>query len=96
MLGLQDLTSGLRAYNRTAIKALVSERTSLLDYQDIGVLLHLRKKGCRILEVPVVMNLRQAGRSRVFASWWNVWRYLLNTMVLSLSKSPRVPRHNGD
>ncbi len=85
-LGVEDLTSGLRAYNWRAMQALMSRKTSLLEYQDIGVLLHLRKAGCRITEVPVIMNLRSSGHSRVFSSWWRVWCYLLHTMVLSFCK----------
>jgi glycosyltransferase involved in cell wall biosynthesis len=90
MLNLQDLTSGLRAYNRSAISVLACDETSLLDYQDIGVLLHLKKQGIRITEAPVTMNPRLSGHSRVFSSWWTVGRYLALTGVLSLSKRKRV------
>ncbi len=91
MLELQDLTSGLRAYNHAAISVLACDETSLLDYQDIGVLLYLKRRGLRIAEAPVIMNPRLAGHSRVFSSWWTVGRYLALTMVLSLSKWKRVP-----
>jgi glycosyltransferase involved in cell wall biosynthesis len=98
MLDLQDLTSGLRAYNHAAISVLACDETSLLDYQDIGVLLHLKRQGIRISEAPVIMNPRLAGHSRVFSSWWKVGRYLALTAVLSLSKRKRVPgkRTRGD
>jgi hypothetical protein len=89
MLELQDLTSGLRAYNHAAISVLACDETSLLDYQDIGVLLYLKKQGIRIMEAPVIMNPRLSGHSRVFSSWWTVGRYLALTAVLSLSKRKR-------
>jgi glycosyltransferase involved in cell wall biosynthesis len=95
MLDLQDLTSGLRAYNHSAISVLACDETSLLDYQDIGVLLHLKTQGLRIAEAPVIMNPRLAGHSRVFSSWWTVGRYLALTMVLSLSKRKRVAAKNA-
>jgi len=90
MLDLQDLTSGLRAYNRAAISVLACDETSLLDYQDIGVLLYLKRQGIRITEAPVIMNPRLSGHSRVFSSWWTVGRYLALTAILSLSKRKRM------
>jgi glycosyltransferase involved in cell wall biosynthesis len=85
-LDLEDLTSGFRAYNRTAISALILEDTALLDYQDIGVLLYLQKKGFRISEIQVNMYCRVSGRSKVFSSWCAVLEYLLLTGILCLSK----------
>lgn len=85
-LKIHDLTSGFRAYNRSAIAALVSEDTVLLDYQDIGVLLYLRQRGLRIAEAPVTMCQRVAGHSKVFATWWTVFKYLIHTGVLCLSR----------
>ena len=37
---------------------LASREASLLDYQDVGVLLILRRKGLRIVETPVAMQPR--------------------------------------
>jgi len=88
-LNVQDLTSGFRAYNAAAISALISSDTALLDYQDIGVLLALTKAGLRIVEVPVRMCPRASGHSRVFSSWWDVFRYLMLTGILCLSKVNR-------
>lgn len=86
MLGIDDLTSGFRAYNRKAIYALIREDTSLLDYQDIGVLLLLQKKGLVISEIPISMCPRVSGHSRVFSSWFAVCRYLAHTGIICLSK----------
>ena len=84
-IGLEDLTSGFRAYNRAAIARLVLPDATLLDYQDLGVLLILRRQGLRILEVPVTMRMRSHGRSHVFNSWWTVASYMLRTSLLILA-----------
>ncbi|MBZ4193413.1 MAG: glycosyltransferase family 2 protein [Candidatus Contendobacter sp.] len=83
---LEDITSGFRAYNQAAITVLASREASLLDYQDVGVLLILFRKGLRIAEAPVSMQLRAAGASRVFRSWWIVGKYMLQTSLLCLAR----------
>lgn len=84
--GFEDLTSGFRYYNIDACRILAGEEATLLDYQDIGVLLLLRRAGMRIKEVPVVMNPRHSGASRVFYSWWTVVRYMAETTLLCLAR----------
>jgi len=86
-LRVEDLTSGLRAYNRAAISELTSSDTTLFDYQDIVVLLYLQKGGLKIAEAPVDMGPRISGHSRIFHSWVAVLRYLLVTSVLCLSRA---------
>lgn len=83
---LADLTSGFRAYNQKAIEVLTSSEATLLDYQDVGVLILLRKSGVRIVEVPVQMRPRQSGASRIFSSWWTVGWYLMQTAILCLAR----------
>ena len=85
-LPVQDFTSGLRAYNRRAVRALCSREASLLDYQDMGVLMLLYEKGFRLRESPALMSPRRVGHSRVFASWFVVARYMLHTTVLCFSR----------
>ena len=85
-LSLEDITSGYRVYNYTAIEVLASWRATLLDYQDIGVLLLLQSRGLRIVDVKVVMQERQNGRSRVFHSWMMVGYYMFQTLLLGMSK----------
>ena len=89
-ISLDDLTSGFRAYGRTAIERLIAPDATLLDYQDIGVLLILRRHGLRVREVPVSMQPRASGKSHVFDSWWNVGRYMLLTSLLILARIGRV------
>ena len=89
-LSLEDITSGYRVYNYTAIEVLASWRATLLDYQDIGVLLLLQSQGLRIVDVKVVMQERQNGRSRVFHSWMMVGYYMLQTLLLGMSKRKMV------
>ena len=92
---LRDLTSGFRLYNRHAVKVLADSEATLLDYQDIGVLLLLRKAGMHMVEVPVSMNTRQVGSSRIFYSWFSVARYMVTTTLLCLARwkvPPDAPR----
>jgi glycosyltransferase involved in cell wall biosynthesis len=88
-LRIDDLTSGFRVYGRDAIALLASREATLLDYQDVGVLLLIRKHGLSIREVPVTMFPRRAGRSKVFSSWLLVARYMLQTTVLCLARVGR-------
>lgn len=89
--GIEDLTSGFRYYNATACALLADEEATLLDYQDVGVLLLLRRAGFRIIEVPVEMYPRKNGPSRIFSSWGRVGLYMLETTLLCLAHWH--PRH---
>ena len=91
-LKVEDLTSGLRVYNQRAIEVLASPEATMLDYQDVGVLLLLRRYGLVIHEVPVRMHPRRDGKSRVFSSWLTVARYMAHTTVLSLARGGGKPR----
>lgn len=88
-LGLTDFTSGLRLYDARAIEILAGPAASLLDYQDIGVLMLLAKNGLVIEETPVLMVPRREGHSRVFASWPVVALYMLHTTVLCVAQLGR-------
>ncbi len=85
-LQIEDMTSGFRAYNYKAMQVIASKQATLLDYQDIGVLLMCRRSGLTIEEVQTPMNLRLSGHSRVFYSWWVVLRYMVETTILCLSQ----------
>jgi glycosyltransferase involved in cell wall biosynthesis len=83
---LEDLTSGFRFYNARACRLLAGQEATLLDYQDIGVLLLLSHERMRIVEIPVAMNARRHGASRVFSSWFTVARYMAETTLLCLAR----------
>ncbi|MCS4509742.1 glycosyltransferase [Xylophilus ampelinus] len=83
---LRDLTSGFRFYNHDAMQLLSSGDATLLDYQDLGALLTASRAGMRIAEIPVVMQARATGKSRVFRSWFGVARYMALTTLLCLSR----------
>jgi glycosyltransferase involved in cell wall biosynthesis len=85
-LRIEDITSGFRAYNNRAMEILAGSEATLLDYQDVGVLLMLRRRGMRIVEVPTPMMARSDGHSRVFSSWLQVTRYMLQTTLLCLAR----------
>lgn len=90
-LEVGDLTSGYRAYSQAALECLSRPQASLLNYQDVGVLMLLRAQGFRLSEVPVTMGPRWSGKSRVFSSWLKVLAYLLESSVLGLSKFGAAP-----
>lgn len=92
-LTLEDITSGFRVYNRKSIRELASWRATLLDYQDIGVLLLLQSKGIKIVDVKVPMHKRRNGKSRVFHSWLMVIYYMSQTLLLGLSKRQLARRY---
>ena len=75
-LGLvcNDLTSGFRVLNKEAMDVLCSEGATNLDYQDVGILLMLERAGLKVTEVPVHMEPRKNGKSRIFHSWFTVGR----------------------
>lgn len=87
-LPVHDLTSGFRACNGKTARLLASRKATLLDYQDIGVLLLVRNAGLRILEVPVAMAPRRHGISRIFQNWGAVLWYLVYSGCLGISKRP--------
>lgn len=89
---IEDLTSGFRCYNRVACAVLAEEEATLLDYQDLGVLLLLRSAGLSIVEVPVEMYPRVGGPSRIFSSWGRVFGYMIESSLLCLARWN--PRHH--
>ena len=86
-LKIEDLTSGFRIYDRKAMKILSSSAASLLDYQDVGVLLLLTKSNMKISEIEVPMINRENGKSKIFYSWWMVLKYMVQTTTLCIAKS---------
>jgi glycosyltransferase involved in cell wall biosynthesis len=85
-LNVTDLTSGFRSYSQAAMRVLATGEATLFEYQDVGTLLLLRRAGLRSVEVPVLMNTRLEGKSRIFNSWFSVGRYMAVTTLLCLSR----------
>ncbi|WP_232525248.1 glycosyltransferase family 2 protein [Motilimonas pumila] len=86
-LNIADLTSGLRLYNLSALRVLSANEATMLDYQDLGVLLLLRQAQLSIAEAKVTMRQRGDGISRIFSSWRAVIDYMLYSSFLCLSKT---------
>lgn len=85
-----DLTSGYRVLNKAAMEVLCSEEATNLDYQDVGILLMLERAGLKVNEVPVRMEPRKNGKSRIFYNWFIVGRYVLETLLLSVVKRNHI------
>lgn len=85
-LSIHDITSGFRLYNKKAMMLLSSYEASLLDYQDVGVLLMLRAAGMSLMEVPVITRPRLHGKSHLFSDWLKVGYYMSMTTILAVSK----------
>lgn len=93
-IGIEDLTSGFRLYKRDAIELLAGKSATILDYQDIGVLLMLKSAGMRIIETRVSMTPRISGKSHLFSSWVMVAYYMLVSTILSVSKYGKFGARN--
>lgn len=91
-LSLEDITSGFRCYNREAICLLSSWPATLLEFQDVGVLVMLKNANLKISDVRVTMLPRRTGNSRVFHSWFAVIYYMCYTVLLGFSKRKKPMR----
>ncbi len=85
-LDISDFTSGLRGYSRQAMAHLVQGSFLNLDYQDLGVLFMAKKKGLKIVEVPVTMETRAGEKSKVFPNFASVMRYLFITLTFIIAR----------
>ena len=83
---LRDLTSGFRRYNRAAMELLAAREATLLDYQDLGVLLLLRQAGLSIAEMPAPASAGSARKPRASESWFSVARYMALTTLLCVAR----------
>ena len=85
-LKVADITSGFRLYGHQALQVAASRDCTLLEYQDVGVLLQMHRIGLDIVEVAVGMRPRENGQSRIFKSWFAVARYLVYSTLVSISR----------
>lgn len=84
-LPVRDFTSGLRLYSRRAVRNVLTGEAALYDYQDLGVLLLLRRRSMTLAEVPVNMHPRRSGGSKVFSTRRDVAAYMVKTGLGVLS-----------
>lgn len=85
-LPVEDLTSGFRLYNARALQVLESRAATLLDFQDVGLLLMLKQYGLQFVEIESAMAEREDGHSRIFSSWWRVLSYMASTSLICFAK----------
>jgi len=90
---INDLTSGFRLYDHKALEIIASKEATLLEYQDVGVLLLLGKHHLSLLEIETLMAVRSNGESRIFKSWLHILYYLFYTSVLCLSKIKSIKKN---
>lgn len=83
--GLRDFVSGFRLYNRAALQVATSTEATLLDYQDIGTLLLLRRRGMQVSELALSLRAAQTDRSNIFQSWRNALRYMAVSTLLCIA-----------
>lgn len=95
-LGLQDFASGMRVYQRSAMQAATSAQAGLLDHQDIGSLLLMRRHGLRIREVPLTLHSARVDRSGIFRSWAKALRYMATSSLVGMAHRQRSPASEKD
>ena len=91
-LGLRDFVSGFRFYNHAAMQVAASTEATLLDHQDIGTLLLMKREGQRIAEVPLAMLTPKIDRSKIFRSWAYAVRYMIASTLLIVAHGRRANR----
>ena len=83
---ITDSTSGFRAFNRRAIEVLSESYPD--DYPEPEAIYILKRRGLKIKEVPVEMNLRSGGKSSIGGgrSLYYMVKVCLAIFVLNLRK----------
>ena len=89
-LGLRGFVSGFRFYNHAAMQVAASTEATLMDYQDVGTLLLMKREGQRIAEVPLAMLTPKIDRSKIFRSWAYAVRYVVASTLLSFAHGRRI------
>ncbi|MCL6549303.1 MAG: glycosyltransferase family 2 protein [Alicyclobacillus sp.] len=95
---VKDTTSGYRAVNRRVIELFAHWYPT--DYPEPEAIVYLHRNGYRILEVPVSMREREAGRSSItpFRSAYYMIKVLLSMLMNTLrsgSANARLARETG-
>ncbi|WP_310637921.1 glycosyltransferase [Delftia acidovorans] len=82
---LRDFVSGFRVYSRSAMRVAASADATLLDYQDIGTLLLMRRAQLQIAEVALPLHTAKPDRSKMFQSWGHALRYVAVSTLLGVA-----------
>ncbi|MEF2968257.1 glycosyltransferase family 2 protein [Paenibacillus sp. M1] len=77
-----DTTSGFRAAGRKVIDLYA--RYYPIDYPEVESIVYLKRKGCRIAEVPTEMHGRTAGKSSI-TPWKSVYYMFKVTLAVLMS-----------
>jgi glycosyltransferase involved in cell wall biosynthesis len=93
---LFDTTSGFRAYARPVMAFCLEELPH--DFPDAPLLILLHRVGFRLIEVPVEMRERTAGKSfyTVGRSLYYPYKVLLASLVVSLRSRASLPQRQED
>lgn len=89
-LSLRDFASGMRLYQRPAMEVATSVQAGLLDHQDVGSLLLMRRHGLRIAEVPLTLHRPKVDHSGIFRSWAKAVRYMAASSLIGLAQRQRT------
>lgn len=84
-LQLRDFVSSYRLYTPAAIEVATSTEATLLDYQDVGTLMLMRRNGLKIREIELTMKTPKQDNSGIFRSWAQAMRYMLVSTLLGLA-----------
>ena len=84
-LKLRDFVSSYRVYRRRAMEIAISTEATLLDYQDVGTLMLMHRRGLKIKEVELQMHTPKEDKSGIFRSWAQAARYMVVSSLLGLA-----------
>ena len=80
-----DFVSGFRVYKSPAIAVAISTEATLLDYQDVGTFLLMRRYALNIQEVELKLKTSKLDQSGIFRSWSKALRYFVTSTLLCLA-----------
>lgn len=83
-----DTTSGFRIWSRRALELLAEDYPE--DYPEVEAILRLHQAGMRMVEVPVRMSERTAGRSTIGA--WQTLNFLVKVPLALFMERIRKPK----
>ena len=84
-LKLRDFVSSFRVYRGQAIDVAISTEATLLDYQDVGTLMLMKRRDLQITEVELQMHTPKIDQSGIFRSWMQAGRYMVVSSLMGLA-----------